>query len=333
MKNSASLTEEVVITGAGLVSPFGIGLDEHIEEQPVTASGSSGRVPDFDLDDYLPSKKPYLDRNTKLGLLAAALAMGEAGFEQTVPFPAESALAVSTAFGNHASLSRFSSILREKGIRLASPLIFPHTYLNATASMIAIEFGLRGTHLCFCDGCVGSCHSVWAMWHDVRRGRSRLAVSGGIDYVPDAFSAPAPTESHLSEGAAFLLMESLGSSTERDAEPYCSIVDVSLMPEKQMRDPQVFSVEPGTAIVACNHEVGRILEETNTVRESCRVSVLPDTLGETSARTFFAIALCALCLHTGKVPAALDGLDGVPEKFVVVDCAPPVGLSVVLKSI
>lgn len=289
----------VLITGVGLVSSLGIGVDEHIEGLPdamARTEGGGGRIAPFELEDYLPSRKPYLDRHSALGLLAAALALGEGGIEGTVPCPALSGLAVSTAWGNHASLDVFSRKLMEKGIRLAPPMVFPHTYLNTTASLIAIEFGLRGSHFSFCDGSAGAGHGLWLLWREILAGKCALALAGGADYAPE--DGP--------EGAAFLLLERENGG-ERTVPPLCRLADVHI---SSSAGNELQSAEAGVVITTSATPEGQV--------------DLSRLLGETgAARLPLAVGLAALGLSNPSVAESLGGV-AAPPCYTIIDETPPV---------
>lgn len=299
----------VFITGVGLVSTLGIGVEEHLAALESEDAAPRRAVGPFSLEDYLPSKKPLLDRHSALGLLAAALALGEAAIEGRVPDPPRSDLAVSTEFGNHHSLAAFRKLIRDKGVRLASPILFPHTYLNTTASLIAIEFGLRGGHLCFCDGPAGTIHGLRLAWERLRSGEASLALVGGVDYVPPEREA----DPSLTEGAAFLVLESAAGRAARGADALCELADMrhlwadAPLPEAGAsgRADAVFAASD-----AARPDAGQRAAALQRLAGDCRAARLP-----------LAAGLAALCCHSGRLPRRLGG-SGTCEEIVVAEATP-----------
>jgi 3-oxoacyl-(acyl-carrier-protein) synthase len=282
------------LTGAGLLSPLAVGLDEHWDALAAARPPERRTVPEFQLEDYLPARRPYLDRNAALGLLAAALALGEAGIEGPVPCPASSDLAFATAFGPHGSLARFHDLVADKGPRLASPMLFPHTYLNTAAGLIAIEFALRGAHMNFCDGPDGAAHALWLAERRLRDGASELALAGGVDTPPE----PAPPGA--AEGAAFLTLESPASAARRGVEPWCRLQAVEIRPLDQTRD-WARAAADAPCLAASAPAARRLAEAGVPARE------LAPLVGDApGARLPLAVGLAALGCERGQFPAHWD---------------------------
>ncbi|MBN4074157.1 hypothetical protein JYT61_01200, partial [bacterium AH-315-E10] len=91
--------------------------------------------------------KGYLDPASHFSLSAAAMAL------QHVDLDALNlervAILSATEYSAACSGYTFYSQLIEKGPRLASPLIFPHSYPNAAGNLTAIEFNISGPHMVF----------------------------------------------------------------------------------------------------------------------------------------------------------------------------------------
>ena len=149
---------EVLITGMGVVSAIGVGRDEFAAALKARRCGISevtgfdaegcrcllaAEVVDFDVEAFLESRKNYLDRNTELAFGAARLALDDSRLRISEENAERIGLSIGTAFGNVESVLTFHRQLVEKGARLVSPFIFPHTYNNTTASLLAIEHAQR----------------------------------------------------------------------------------------------------------------------------------------------------------------------------------------------
>lgn len=133
------------IMAAGWVLPGWIGQGTPAE----LAAGWRARVtgpafaPEFSAKDYLASIKGYLDPSGAYALAALALAL------RGLPVlpGARTGIASATVYGALQSGWIFYEQMASKGIRLASPMIFPHSYANTPGNLAAIEFGFSGPHV------------------------------------------------------------------------------------------------------------------------------------------------------------------------------------------
>ncbi len=137
------------IAGIGWVLPAGTGAGDGFKAlaaswrwQPEDNAALAG----FSAKDYLTSVKGYLDPAGSFCLAACALAMGESR-SAAAGLRERSGISTITRCGSTLSGYRFTEQLLQKGPRLASPLIFPHSYANTPGNLAAIEFGFGGPHM------------------------------------------------------------------------------------------------------------------------------------------------------------------------------------------
>ncbi|HYV48411.1 MAG TPA: beta-ketoacyl-[acyl-carrier-protein] synthase family protein [Myxococcaceae bacterium] len=205
----------VVVTGLGMVTPFGVGtgpfwkgiLAGASAASPVTrfdpapfATRFACQVDDsgLDLGRYVKNRKSLklMGRATGFVVSAAALAMEGSGL-RTAPPPAER-FGVSLGMGgvgNHDienldALGQLAQQIREaKAKRAAHDLasqvfnpLFPLQLLpNITAAHVAIEHGLRGENLTVCTACTSSSQAVGEALRMLRSGRADAMLAGGGD--------------------------------------------------------------------------------------------------------------------------------------------------------
>lgn len=213
----------VAIVSAGFISPLGIGLEEAkaaIEEgepaifpverfaPPEGTSGEAGEVPPFEPSEILPSPKAYLDRQSLLALGAAAIAMREAG---PVADKTMFGISTGTSWGPVETQELFFADCLKKGPRFVRPMLFPHTYANAAASLISMEWELKGPHLSFAGGGNASSLAIIAALDSLRLGSCDRIIAGGSEALSATrwnagkdtlFTAVPP-----GEGAAFFVLE------------------------------------------------------------------------------------------------------------------------------
>jgi hypothetical protein len=158
-----------------------------------------GLVPEFAPESILPTAKAYLDRQCLLALAASALALKNFGVNSG---NVSVGVSFGTARGPSATAARFASDCMEKGLRLARPMLFPHTYANAAASLASIEWGLRGHHANFAGGANASTLAIVSAVDAIRSGRCDAMVAGGAEAI-----APDSRENGAGEGAAVFALE------------------------------------------------------------------------------------------------------------------------------
>ena len=136
----------------GWVLPSGVGAGAEILAHPEWLdwrAADNRALSEFSARDYLRSVKGYLDPSGACFLAAASLALGWKTRPQVPGIRDRVGLATVTLYGAPLSGYRFYEQLRQKGARLASPLLFPQSYANTPAALAAIEFGLGGPHMVF----------------------------------------------------------------------------------------------------------------------------------------------------------------------------------------
>ncbi|MFZ2658562.1 MAG: beta-ketoacyl synthase N-terminal-like domain-containing protein [Victivallales bacterium] len=186
----------VVITAAGPVTAIGIGQECFTEGILEGGSGImeiaafehekydahlAAAVEDFEVKDFLPTPKNYLDRNTELSFGAFSLALKASGIDLAKTDKSELALIWSTAFGGTDTMNLFYSDVQKKGPRFGKPILFPHTYSNTAISMLSIEYKLNGPHMNFVSGWTASGQALAYGYDLVASGRVPVAFVGGAE--------------------------------------------------------------------------------------------------------------------------------------------------------
>jgi len=244
----------------GPVSAIGIGADEYWEGLAAGASGvdelgepiegvsprRAARLFDFEVEEYLETTKNYLDRNSALAFGAARLALEQAGLPIDGTLVTETGLVTGTAYGNLETMLAFFGRALEKGLKLAPPILAPHTFTNTTNSLLAIEYGIRGFNWNFCSGMVAGMDAILAARDALMHRKAERVLSGGSEAFCAmllrgcAAAGALATESDLDEdsrpfdrsrngfvlgeGACFLLLETEASARAANRERLAEIV-------------------------------------------------------------------------------------------------------------
>jgi 3-oxoacyl-[acyl-carrier-protein] synthase II len=168
---------------------------------------TAGVVPPFEAEAILPTAKAYLDRQSLFAMSAAALALRDidTGSIDHERF----GISHGTAWGAAETLARFWADCREKGPRLVKPMLFPHTYANAAASLISMEWELRGFHANFAGGRNASSFAIAAAVDALRRGEADTVLAGGSEALSASRWAALASQGGPcppGEGAAFFVL-------------------------------------------------------------------------------------------------------------------------------
>jgi 3-oxoacyl-(acyl-carrier-protein) synthase len=232
--------ERVLISGLGPVTPLGFGaaeLAESITEMHVTRAEEGaaepglpggGNIPEFDLRQFLDTQRPYLDPNSRSALAAGALALDSGAVEYDEVDPGRCGLASATTLGNVETQRAFEDMVDEKGPRLASPVIFSHSYANTTNSLMSIEFGLAGYNQNFCGRPSCGAQALEAAFMALRDGDADLVLAGGADVAGLELMARAGVGAGanprlFSQAAGYLLLETQDSLERREGYAFCEL--------------------------------------------------------------------------------------------------------------
>ena len=155
----------MVVTGVGLQTPAGTGLDTvwatllagKSVAGPIQRFDPSAlavrfgcEIRDFDPVPYLgPKESRRVDRAAQLGFAAAADALADAGDPGVDP--ARGGVIAGTGIGGLITLEEQVKIYLEKGPDRVSPFFVPMMMANATAGIIGIHLGWTGPNLCISD--------------------------------------------------------------------------------------------------------------------------------------------------------------------------------------
>jgi 3-oxoacyl-[acyl-carrier-protein] synthase II len=341
------MNDPVVITGLGVLSPLGIGAQETVAawregvpalapatrfDAPAGSSPLCGEVPEFRVEEYVPSAKAYLDRNSALLLAACGLARRDAALPLPDPAPERIGILAGTAWSGQDSMAAFFADYAQKGPRLVKPFLFPHTYANTAVSLAALEWSLRGAHQGFSAGRVSAGHAIVEACDLLREDEADALLAGGAEALgPALFGHLAalgllkPAEGagtadgiDPAEAGAMLVLERRGRARERGATERAVVLGAGLgsAPVAAIRqalaEAGVAAGDLAAVIASANGQPAVDRAEAEALRETIGLPLPPviaparlcgDTLGACAA---LQTALAALALSDpGAVPAVL----------------------------
>jgi nodulation protein E len=242
----------VVVTGLGAVSPVGQTAGSYWASLKQGACGIGpivlpmadeltqkvgAQVKDFDPRQHFDERAlSTLDRVSQFAVVAAREAIAQSG----IVFDAELSLKTATVVGSGAAGQfttdeSFYRIYRENKTRVF-PLTVPKLMVNAPASQVSMQFGLRGPAFVIASACASATHAIGLAFQMVRSGQAACAVTGGAEACItfggirawEALRVMAPEACRpfskerrglvMGEGAAMMVLETLESARARGAE-------------------------------------------------------------------------------------------------------------------
>lgn len=250
------------ITGYGVTSTLGIGRETFAsamrEARPLEAaegrtlatldlakypSARAFEVPDFQPQRYLGDKGlRTLDRLTKLAVVAARLALADAGIKKDNKFVALSedrvGIACSNAYGSLEAITELNRVAKLEDPRYINPAVFPNTVANSASGYVSIWEGIRALNIAVSDGNCGALDAVACADIHLSQNRADAMLVGGAEAMHEAlflaFSLLGTLDhpdhvrqvGHLSlaEGAAFLVVEREKVARARGAKILAKII-------------------------------------------------------------------------------------------------------------
>ena len=190
--------KRVVVTGLGLISSLGIGLEEgwkklidgetgidlitsyDTTDQPVRIAGE---VKGFEPTDYGIEKKEVkkLARNTQFALVATKMALEDANFKIDETNADDVGVLVSAGVGGIEIMEEQYRTMLEKGPKRISPFTIPAMIENMAAGNIAIYYGAKGPNKSIVTACASGTHSIGDGFDLIRHGRAKAMIVGGTE--------------------------------------------------------------------------------------------------------------------------------------------------------
>jgi len=254
----------VVVTGMGVVTPLGIGIEPYWK---AIREGRSGvkRIQSFQVDDmttqfaaavdsfvpenFLPRKDVRrMDRSAQLAVAASKLAMADAGLGEGGFDSYDVGVSIGTGIGGMLSFEDEHSVYLENGPRRISPFAAPMIIPNMPAGQVSIHLGLRGPSRCLATACATGSDCIGEGFEVIRRGSVPMMLAGGVEATisrfviavfsnckvlsrrndsPEAASRPFDRDRDgfvMGEGAGVVMLEDRDHALARGARIYAEVV-------------------------------------------------------------------------------------------------------------
>ncbi|HXH28849.1 MAG TPA: beta-ketoacyl-ACP synthase II [Candidatus Polarisedimenticolia bacterium] len=258
----------IVISGLGMVSPLGLGVDENWRALIAGRSGIgpitrfdvtdypckiAGELKGFKAEDWVPKKDvKKMDLFILYAMAASDLAMKDAAFTIQAAEAERVGVTIGSGIGGLPSIERQHAILLKEGPRRVSPFFIVGLIVNMASGQVSIRYGAKGPNQASCTACATGSHAIGDAYEIIRRGEADVMIAGGTEGViaplcvggfsamralstrndaPEKASRPFDADRDgfvIGEGAGIVILEELGHAVRRNARIYAEIVGYGL---------------------------------------------------------------------------------------------------------
>ena len=262
------MNKRVVITGMGLVTPVGIGIENSwsalcagksgiAEITRFDASGHqtqiAAEVKDFNAEDFIPKKEAK--RNElfiSYAMAATRMAMEDAALKIDDSNANRIGVVTGCGLGGLGIMEDTILNVATKGPKRVSPFFIPMMIGNMAPGMISIHYGAKGPNLSIATACAAGAHAIGDSFKMVQSGTVDAMITGGTEAVvsatavagfnamkalsrrndaPEKASRPFDRDRDgfvIGEGCGILILESLDHALERGAHIYAEMAGFGL---------------------------------------------------------------------------------------------------------
>jgi 3-oxoacyl-[acyl-carrier-protein] synthase II len=258
------LDKRVVITGMGMISPLGFGVEKNWEAICQGRSGIglitrfdatdfatkiAGEVKGFNPEDYIDKKETKkMDIFIQYALASGMMAIQDSQLKIDESNADRVGVLVGAGMGGLTTIEKYHSILLKHGPKRISPFFIPMLIVNLAPGQMSIYFGARGPNSSVVTACATGNHSIGEASKIIQRGDADAMIAGGAESVvtplavggfcamralstrndePEKASRPFDKERDgfiIAEGAGVLILEDLEHALKREAKIYAEIV-------------------------------------------------------------------------------------------------------------
>jgi len=258
----------VVVTGLGLVTPLGTGVEKTWKALCAGESGIgritrfdptgydaqiAGEVKDFDPAQFIEKKEiKKMDTFIHYAVGASQLAVDDAKLTVAPEEATRVGVYIGSGIGGLGSIEHYHDVLREKGPGRVSPFFIPMTIINLASGQVAIRVGAKGPNSCAVTACATGNHCIGDAYRLIQRDDADVMIAGGAEAaitplgVAGFASAKAlsfrnddPTKASrpfdkdrdgfvLGEGAGVVVLEELEHARARGARIYAEVIGYAM---------------------------------------------------------------------------------------------------------
>ena len=247
----------VVVTGTGLVTPLGTGVEKNWTALMAGRSGIgpisrfecadfptriAGEVRDFVPEDWIERREiKKMDPFIQFAVAAAQMAMDQSGLKMPPADPDRVGVIVGVGMGGIASIEQFHTMYLDSRLRRVSPFFIAKVIANLAPGQISIRFGARGVNYTPTSACASGANAIGEAFRNIRDGYQDAVIAGGTEAAlcglgiggfiamralsthndePERASRPFDRQRDgfvIAEGAGIVVLESLAHARSRGA--------------------------------------------------------------------------------------------------------------------
>jgi 3-oxoacyl-[acyl-carrier-protein] synthase II len=188
----------VAVTGAGVVTPTGVGCDamwdslangrsgisdiEHFDASEYTTR-FAGYIKEFDPSHVIDRKEARrMSRFQQFAMVSADEALREAGLTDiSDELAVRAGCIIGSGIGSMSTMEEQYTVLMERGPSRVSPFVVPMMISDLAAGHVSIRYNLRGINFAIVSACATGSHSIGEAAEVIRRGDADVVVAGGFD--------------------------------------------------------------------------------------------------------------------------------------------------------
>jgi 3-oxoacyl-[acyl-carrier-protein] synthase II len=258
------MQRRVVITGLGVVTPLGIGVQSFWQGLVEGRSGVdrislfdpkdlgvqiAAEVRDFDPANFVsPREARHMDRFAQFAVAASLIAVKDARLEIGPSNRDRCGVLIGTGIGGINTLTEQHKVLLERGPQRVSPYFVPMMIGDMASGQVSILLGARGPNSCVTTACATGTNAIGDAFRIISRGEADVMVAGGTEAAihplamagfdsakalsrrndePQRASRPFDAKRDgfvMGEGAGTVILESLDYAEARGADAKVEIV-------------------------------------------------------------------------------------------------------------
>ncbi|HOW16915.1 MAG TPA: beta-ketoacyl-ACP synthase II [bacterium] len=261
-------TRRVVITGMGVVTPYGTDMNNFWNSLVEGKSAISnitkfnteqyavkiaGEVKDLPVEQYIDAKEQKrMDAFIHYGIIAAELALKDAGITFTDQMKERTGVFAASGIGGLITIQENNQKLLEKGPGRISPMFIPMVLSNMLPGHISMRHKFTGPNISIVSACASGAHCIGHAFLTIQENKADFMIAGAAEAAvcelgiggfaamralssrndePQKASRPWDKDRDgfvMSEGGAFVVLEEYEHAKKRGAHIYAELVGYGL---------------------------------------------------------------------------------------------------------
>ena len=201
------MMRRVVVTGMGMVTPLGCGV-EHNWSRLIAGESGARKIDTFEVSDITcqiagmipvgdgtngtynadqwmePKEQRKVDKFIVYAMCAAKQALDDAGWHPktlTADDQYNTGVLIGAGIGGVEGIAETAITLKERGPRRVSPFFIPGRIINLASGYVSIEHGLKGPNHAVVTACSTGSHAIGDAGRLIALGDADVMVAGGTE--------------------------------------------------------------------------------------------------------------------------------------------------------